>query len=40
VLPPELIASNPDATRFVIEAMGERGVRFHDTTAASPKPEA
>jgi lysine 6-dehydrogenase len=28
VLPPELIASNPDAVSFVIDAMAARGVKF------------
>ena len=28
VTPPELIAANPDATKFVIDAMARRGVRF------------
>ena len=28
VLPPEKIAENPKATRFVLEAMSQRGVRF------------
>jgi lysine 6-dehydrogenase len=31
VLPPELIASNPDATSFVIAAMAARGVNFTRT---------
>jgi len=34
VLPPELVAANPKATRFVLERMEQRGVRFveHETT--------
>ena len=31
VLPPERIAKNPDAVRFVIDAMARRGVRFTES---------